>query len=137
MLAEITPEQVAWEFGLNTFGVIYMIQAVVDAGKMPRGGRIINLGSIASKQGIPGLALYCGAKAAMDSMTASFAGEVSTMLVSSGVLRGSLLRRSSSARLEESPSTWSRPDLSLQTRQSRSWRMKMDRNPTFRNSFDP
>lgn len=62
---------------MNVFGTIYVTQAVVDLGKMPRGGRIINIGSIASKQGIASVPIYCAAKAAQDSLTESLAGEVS------------------------------------------------------------
>lgn len=74
---EATPEQLEREFGVNTFGSIYLTQAVVGAGKMPKGGRIINTGSIASKLGLEISAVYSAAKAAQDSLTASWAGEVS------------------------------------------------------------
>ena len=54
-----------------------MTQAVVGTGKMPKGGRIINTGTIASKLTNPGVSVYCAAKSAQDSLTASLAGEVS------------------------------------------------------------
>ncbi|KAK1762528.1 L-xylo-3-hexulose reductase [Phialemonium atrogriseum] len=75
-LMEATPEQLEREFGVNTFGSIYLTQAVVGAGKMPKGGRIINTGSIASKLGLEISAVYSAAKAAQDSLTASWAGEL-------------------------------------------------------------
>jgi NAD(P)-dependent dehydrogenase (short-subunit alcohol dehydrogenase family) len=85
---EITPEQVRHEFGSNVYSTIYLTQAVVDTGKMPKGGRIINISSIASKQGLEGVAVYSAAKAAQDSLTASFAGEVSnTLHISFGTRR--------------------------------------------------
>jgi len=65
-------------FGVNVFGPIYLTQAVVQIGKMPRGGRIINIGSIVSKMGMAFAAVYAAAKAASDSLTAAWAGEVST-----------------------------------------------------------
>ena len=74
---DITPAQLQREFGSNVFGTVYLTQAVVDIGKMPQGGRIINISSIASKQGLGGVSVYSAAKAAQDSLTASFAGEVS------------------------------------------------------------
>jgi NAD(P)-dependent dehydrogenase (short-subunit alcohol dehydrogenase family) len=74
---EITPEQLQHEFALNVFGTIYLTQAVVEAGKMPKGGRIINVSSIAAKLGLEGVTVYSAAKAAQDSLTASLAGEVS------------------------------------------------------------
>jgi NAD(P)-dependent dehydrogenase (short-subunit alcohol dehydrogenase family) len=87
-LLEITPEQLQHEFGSNVFSTIYLTQAVVDIGKMPKGGRIINIGSVASKQGHGGIAVYSAAKAAQDSLTASFAGEVSnTWHIFSGTRR--------------------------------------------------
>lgn len=78
-LMDITPEQLQHEFGLNVFGTIYLTQAVVGLGKMPQGGRIINVSSIASKLGLDGVTVYSAAKAAQDSITASLAGEVSNI----------------------------------------------------------
>lgn len=72
----MTPKEIEAEFGVNTFGSLYMTQAVVKTGKMPRGGRIINIGSIASKIGLSVAAVYAAAKAAQDSLTASWAGEL-------------------------------------------------------------
>lgn len=76
---DITPEQLQHEFGVNVYGTIYLTQAVVDAGKMPSGGRIINVSSIAAKLGLEGGTVYSAAKAAQDSLTASLAGEVSNI----------------------------------------------------------
>ncbi|KAJ6438390.1 proteasome subunit alpha [Purpureocillium lavendulum] len=76
-LLEMTPELVDAEFSVNTFGPHYLIQAVVGVGKMPQGGRIINVGSIVSKMGLSTSAMYAAAKAAQDSLTASWAAEVS------------------------------------------------------------
>lgn len=76
-ILEATPESLEAEFGINVFGPIYLTQAVVGIGKMPRGGRIINVGSIASKLGPEISAVYGATKAAQDSLTASWAGQVS------------------------------------------------------------
>ncbi|RYP17231.1 hypothetical protein DL765_004616 [Monosporascus sp. GIB2] len=75
-LLEATPERLQYEFGINVFGTIYMTQAVVREGKMPRGGRIINIGSIASKTTPMGTSIYNASKSAQDSLTASWAGEL-------------------------------------------------------------
>lgn len=77
-LLEATPEHVESSFGVNTYGPIYMTQAVVNIGKMPRGGRIINIGTVVSKMGMALAAVYAAAKAAQDSLTASWASEVIT-----------------------------------------------------------
>ncbi|EFX06226.1 short chain dehydrogenase reductase [Grosmannia clavigera kw1407] len=75
-LTDLTPEEIQVEFGVNTCGSIYMTQAVVKVGKMPPGGRIINVGTIASKLGLAQAGLYAATKAAQDSLTASWAGEL-------------------------------------------------------------
>ncbi|KAL7902932.1 hypothetical protein HDV63DRAFT_412082 [Trichoderma sp. SZMC 28014] len=75
-ILEATPESLEAEFGVNVFGPIYLTQAVIGIGKMPRGGRIINVGSIASKLGSELSAVYGAAKAAQDALTASWAGQL-------------------------------------------------------------
>ena len=66
---------------MNVFGTIYMTQAVAGVGKMPSGGRIINIGTIASKA-LVGPPVYATTKAAMDALTTLFAGEVSFLTLS-------------------------------------------------------
>jgi hypothetical protein len=73
---EVKKEQLEYEFAVNVFGVIYMTQAVVGVGRMPQGGRIVNIGSIASKILVPP-PVYGATKAAMDALTTFWAGEVS------------------------------------------------------------
>lgn len=85
-LLETTKEQLEFEFGVNVFGTVYMTQAVVGLGKMPKGGRIINIGSVASKLTSPGTSIYSAAKAAQDSMTASWAGEVRAISLSKNAI---------------------------------------------------
>lgn len=53
------------------FAPIYMVQSVVPY--MPRGGRIVNTGSIASKLGFSPVAIYGAAKAAVDALTFAMA----------------------------------------------------------------
>lgn len=73
---DVTQEQLLDEFGLNTFAPLFMSQAVVRQGRMPKGGRIINIGSVSSKLGLRGLATYGASKAALDSFTEALAGEL-------------------------------------------------------------
>ncbi|KAI1295182.1 hypothetical protein F5Y03DRAFT_399320 [Xylaria venustula] len=75
-LIEVTQDNLLQDFGVNAFGVVYMVQAVVGLGKMPRGGRILNVGSIASKTCSAGVSLYNAAKAAQDSLTAGLASDL-------------------------------------------------------------
>ncbi|KAF4250498.1 hypothetical protein CNMCM8980_000866 [Aspergillus fumigatiaffinis] len=74
-LLEVKEEQLEYEFAVNVFGVIYMTQAVVGVGRMPQGGRIVNIGSIASKILVPP-PVYGATKAAMDALTTLWAGEL-------------------------------------------------------------
>lgn len=75
-LIDATPEQLASQFKLNTFSALYMAQAVVKIGNMSEGGRIINVGTVASKLGLSGMAVYGASKAAQDSLTEALAEEL-------------------------------------------------------------
>lgn len=76
LVLDITPEQLEKEFSINVFGVVYTTQAVIKTGKMPKGGRIINVGSIASKILPQGNSVYAATKSAQDSLTTAWAYEV-------------------------------------------------------------
>jgi short-subunit dehydrogenase len=69
-------EDIVNVFNVCVFGPIQLMQTVVP--HMPKGGRIINIGSIASKLGLPGIPVYGAAKAAMDTLTFSMSQEVRT-----------------------------------------------------------
>ncbi|KAH0848320.1 putative oxidoreductase [Fonsecaea pedrosoi] len=71
---EATKEEVEKTFAINTFASLYMTQAVVPV--MPRGGRIINIGSIASKLGVSPIPLYSASKAAGDALSYAMAMEL-------------------------------------------------------------
>ncbi len=76
---QATKEDVERAFGLNLFASIYMTQAVVPV--MPRGGRIVNIGSIASKMGITAVPLYSASKAAQDTLAYAMSMEVSAAVL--------------------------------------------------------
>ncbi|KAH8900828.1 NAD(P)-binding protein [Thozetella sp. PMI_491] len=61
-------------FRVGVFGPFYLIQAVVPV--MPRGGRIINVGSVASKVGAWWAPFYSASKAAMDALSFTFSREL-------------------------------------------------------------
>ena len=61
-------------FRNNVFGGIYLTRAVVP--HMPKGGRIINISSIAGKMGMTALPIYGATKAAIDSLSYAWAKEV-------------------------------------------------------------
>ena len=79
-----------------------MIQAALGVGNMPVGGRIINIGSTATKQGPYGAPVYVAAKAAQDCIAVAWAGEVRE-IKSPDYLQ--LLTAGSLAVTTESPST--------------------------------
>ncbi|KAL7765007.1 hypothetical protein ACKLNR_002923 [Fusarium oxysporum f. sp. zingiberi] len=67
------PDQVSKTFNVNVKGPIMMAQAVVPI--IAPGGRIINISSTASKVGPADMATYGASKAALDSLTWSWAKE--------------------------------------------------------------
>lgn len=76
-------EQLAKVFQTNVLGPFYMVNAVVP--HMPRGGRIINISSTNAKRGNPKLSSYAASKAALDSLTWTWAEEVRVSRVSTTV----------------------------------------------------
>ena len=69
-----TKDDVERTFAINVFASLYMMQAVVPV--MTRGGRVINISSIASKMGMAPIPLYSASKAAMDALTFATATEL-------------------------------------------------------------
>lgn len=59
---------------LNILGPFYMVNSVIP--HMPRGGRIINISSTNSKRGNVNISTYAASKAALDSLTWTWADEV-------------------------------------------------------------
>lgn len=75
LLVDLTPDEVQKSFALNTFSTLYPVQTV--APHMPRGGRIVNIGSSVSKlTNMPGVSVYGASKAAQDYLTAVMATEL-------------------------------------------------------------
>lgn len=66
-----------WVIDVNLMGVLYGTQAVTPAlKKHGQGGWIINVASMAGMGGVPYAGAYCATKAAVVSMTESWAGEL-------------------------------------------------------------
>lgn len=61
-------------FSSIVYAPLFVLQAAIP--HMPRGGRVINIGSIASKLGMAPVAVYGSAKAALDALTYSMAMEL-------------------------------------------------------------
>ncbi|KAI0380139.1 putative short-chain dehydrogenase [Hypomontagnella monticulosa] len=71
-----TLQEIQDTFAINVYATILVSKAVVDIGKMPQGGRIINISSIASKVFPSSLPIYAASKAAQDNITVMLAGEL-------------------------------------------------------------
>ncbi|XWX00301.1 hypothetical protein V2A60_008321 [Cordyceps javanica] len=67
-------KQLSDVFQINVLGPFYMVHAVLP--HMPRGGRIINISSTNSKRGNVNISTYAASKAALDSLTWTWAGEL-------------------------------------------------------------
>ena len=79
---EVTDEEWAATFAVNVTGTFFMCRAFVPA-MVERGwGRVVNMASIAGKDGNPNLAAYSASKAAVIGLTKSLGKELAT----SGVL---------------------------------------------------
>ena len=76
-IAEIGFDDYRQQFDVNVGGTIFVTRAVVPGMRARgRGGAIINFASQAGRRGEPHLAIYCATKAAIISLTQSFALEL-------------------------------------------------------------
>jgi NAD(P)-dependent dehydrogenase (short-subunit alcohol dehydrogenase family) len=73
-LAETTTEQWQSAFATNLTGVFLVCRAVVP--RMPDGGSIVNVSSVASRRAIPGLGAYSASKAGLNQLTRTLALEL-------------------------------------------------------------
>ncbi|KAI2622193.1 putative short-chain dehydrogenase [Hypomontagnella submonticulosa] len=71
-----TLPEIQESFAVNVYATILTTKAAVDIGKMPHGGRVINISSIAHKTYPPLLPIYAASKAAQDTITVMLAGEI-------------------------------------------------------------
>jgi len=81
-LWEITDAEWQRTFSINLNGVFNLCRAVIPAMRAGGWGRIVNIASIAGKEGNPNLAAYSASKAAVIGLTKSLGKELAT----SGVL---------------------------------------------------
>jgi 3-oxoacyl-[acyl-carrier protein] reductase len=74
-LEKITPEHFHKQFNLNVLGLLLVTQAAV-AQFNPKGGSIINIGSVVGRMAFPNAAVYSATKGAVDSVTVSLSKEL-------------------------------------------------------------
>lgn len=90
---------------INLFGVAHCCRAVIDSMRRERYGRIVNIASIAGKEGNPNMTAYSASKAAVIGFTKSLAKEVATEgicvnAVSPAVVRTRILEQLTPAQIE-------------------------------------
>ena len=74
-LAEVDPAHIARLFNINVTGVILATQEAVKHFR-PAGGRVVNLSSVSGQIAAPDRAVYAATKAAVESLTRSYALEL-------------------------------------------------------------
>ncbi|KAL2210705.1 NAD(P)-binding protein [Sarocladium strictum] len=61
-------------YNINIRGPILLTQAIIP--RLNPNSRIINIGSVGARAGMPGLGLYCSSKAALEGLTRCWAAEL-------------------------------------------------------------
>jgi 3-oxoacyl-[acyl-carrier protein] reductase len=74
-LEQITPEHFRKQFDLNVLGLLLTTRAAV-ANFNPKGGSIINIGSVVGRMPVPNGAVYSATKGAVDSITVALSKEL-------------------------------------------------------------
>ncbi len=95
-LEEQTDEDWQRVIDINLLGVVFCTRAVLPGMKQRQYGRVVNIASIAGKEGNPNMTAYSATKAAVIGFTKSVAKEVATMgicinAVSPAVIRTKIL----------------------------------------------
>lgn len=77
-----------WEttIAVNLSGAFYAAQAVVEQMMLARSGRILFLGSVASRVGVKGQANYAASKAGLEGLCRTFAEELGPFQITTNVL---------------------------------------------------
>ncbi|KAL6714988.1 hypothetical protein ACLMJK_007248 [Lecanora helva] len=75
-VGEITAEDFTFQYNVNVLGPILLLQAALPYLPTDRSGRIVNLSSVSSSLGFVGQTVYGGTKAALESMTRTWAREL-------------------------------------------------------------
>ncbi|THH21502.1 hypothetical protein EW146_g66 [Bondarzewia mesenterica] len=73
---ELDADELVGQFHVNVFSAIYLIQGLLPSFRARKSGTIVNVSSIGSIDGGPGISAYSASKAALDSMTDALAQEL-------------------------------------------------------------
>jgi meso-butanediol dehydrogenase/(S,S)-butanediol dehydrogenase/diacetyl reductase len=87
-------DEATWDltFAVNAKGVFLSCQAAIPALARRGGGAIVNIASVAGKNGVPGLAHYCASKAAVVLFTNALAKELAPANVRVNAICPGILR---------------------------------------------
>ncbi len=95
---EHSPDDVAAIFGVNTLGPVHITIAALRVFRVQGTGRIVQVSSMASGDPFPGLSVYGGAKAGLNTLTKGIANEldddseIKAFCVAPGAVETDLLR---------------------------------------------
>ncbi len=76
LIGSVSPELIRWQYGVNVFGSMELLQLATKLMLKRRSGSIINLSSIVGLTGNPGQLVYSSTKGAIISMTKTAAKEL-------------------------------------------------------------
>lgn len=86
-LAEtVTLAQAQRQFDTNFFGIVRMNRAVLPAMKRQKNGLLLHISSGAGRLAIPGMALYCASKFAMEALAETYRYELASQGIDSVIL---------------------------------------------------
>ncbi len=94
-------ETIERTFKINVFGVMLFCREAVKIMGRNKSGRIINLGSMASKLEVPGEALYTSTKASVNAYTRVLAKEVYKLGITANVVSPSAIPTELSAKINQ------------------------------------
>ncbi|KAF1987136.1 NAD(P)-binding protein [Aulographum hederae CBS 113979] len=90
-IRDVKVDDFDWMYRINVLGPLLVVQAVEPYLPSDRSGRIVNLSSISSTEGFHGQTVYGGTKAALDSMTRTWARELSERCTVNSINPGPVL----------------------------------------------
>ncbi|KAH0548057.1 hypothetical protein GP486_008202 [Trichoglossum hirsutum] len=73
---DVTPEEFSRQYAVNVLAPLLLVQAALPYLPTDRSGRIVNVSSVSSSLGLIGQSVYGGTKAALESMTRTWAREL-------------------------------------------------------------
>ncbi|MDQ5868997.1 MAG: SDR family oxidoreductase [Thermoproteota archaeon] len=96
-LEQLSMDEIREEFETNFFGIIKLIRKVLPIMRKQRGGRIINVSSLAGRIGLPLVSAYVSSKFALEGLSESLKYEVQdfgiyVILIEPGVIKTNFIK---------------------------------------------